>query len=442
LGEACGALSKYDDRYYRDTVIGGVNHGSVGGWRDVPLVPVDAKRRVTQELARQASGISDETAKFNGVLAGVGALGGALADLWSREAWGLWTIVDPDYVEPHNIIRHIVKDSQVGLKKVEAVKHMLEANSVDTTCPVEAIATSILNVSNSRLQEAIAAANLLVDATTTLHVPREISHSANNPRSASAFLTPSGFGSVLLVEDTERHTRLGYLEAQYYREIINNEWGANHLTGHLGHQWVGAGCRDVSAVISFEMVQLHAATLARRIRYARDQEEAGIYVWEADPLTGSLTAYKTAVFPTINSQCGLWSVVWDLAVREKLASYRAQCLPNETGGIILGYIDQKLGSIFVVDVLPSPPDSETSTSGFTRGISGLETKLDDVAKRTANIVGYIGDWHSHPPHSSARPSLLDAELVQTLAETLAMDGQPALMMIVGTDGVTVTVREA
>lgn len=442
LGEALGVLAKHAGKYFAVGIIGGVaNDHYSGSWRQIPVIPVEVKRQVTQEFARKASGVDEETSNFNGILAGAGALGGALADLWSREAWGKWTIVDHDYVEPHNVIRHVAKNFQVGTNKADATKCLLEANFFQGVSHVEAIKGSIVDLDNSRIQESVASADILIDATTTLYVPRELSQNPINPRAVSVFLTPSGFGSVLLMEDAERHVRLESLETQYYRAIINNEWGSTHLGGHLGQLWVGAGCRDVSAVISFEMILLHAATLARRVRTSLCQQTPSIYVWEANPSTGSISAYTPPVFQTITTQSNSWRVLWDEEVRDNLVSYRAQCLPNETGGVILGYIDQKLRTIFVVDVLSSPPDSDVSPSGFTRGVSGLQAELDKIAMRTANIVGYIGDWHSHPPQCSARPSLLDNQLIQTLAETLAQDGQPALMMIVGADGISLTVRE-
>jgi integrative and conjugative element protein (TIGR02256 family) len=117
-------------------------------------------------------------------------------------------------------------------------------------------------------------------------------------------------------------------------------------------------------------------------------------------------------------------------------------LPNETGGIILGYIDQTLRHIYVVDVLNAPLDSEADRTGFTRGIEGLAVVLEKVRLRTANIVDYIGEWHSHPPFTSASPSSIDRSLIKQLADALELDGQPALMVIVGSAGeMSLSVKE-
>lgn len=43
------------------------------------------------------------------------------------------------------------------------------------------------------------------------------------------------------IEDSERGTRLTHLEAQYYRAILTNDWGEEHLSGHYGGLIVGGG---------------------------------------------------------------------------------------------------------------------------------------------------------------------------------------------------------
>lgn len=441
LGESLGVLQKYESKYFAVPILGNATDDLSLQWQELSILPVEVKTQTTNEFARNASGVIKETADFDAVLAGTGALGGVLADLWSREAWGRWTLVDPDQVEPHNIIRHIAKNSCIGINKAIVTKYLLENNFFPGYSHVEAIPESILEIDSAKIQTAIVSANFFVDATTTLYVPRDLSQINDFPRSVSAFLTPSGFESVLLVEDDKRQIRLESLEAQYYRAIINNEWGEKHLTGHSGNLWVGAGCRDISAVISFESVQLHASILARRIRMLKDKSEAFIGVWQNNSLTGSVDAQIIPVAESISESCSDWRVLWDKEIQKKLYLFRVEKLPCETGSVIVGYIDQKLRTIFVVDVLNSPPDSRETSSEFVRGVCGLKEKLDEIAKKTANIVGYIGEWHSHPSWYSAQPSSTDYRLIQNLAEVLEQDGQPALMIIVAKDEISITVRE-
>jgi integrative and conjugative element protein (TIGR02256 family) len=441
LGEATGALTKYENKFYNAQIISNNPQPQNDEWKNLEIIPVDVKTAITKEFARNSSSVKSDSADFEGILAGVGALGSALAEIWAKEAWGQWTLIDPDYIKPHNIIRHIAKDSCIGHFKVDVVKNLMEWNYYNGQYSVAAIPDSVTNDNNNLVKVAINAANFLIDATTTLEAPRDLSRKDDVPRLCSIFLTPSGRDSVLLIEDSARRVRLDSLEAQYYRAIINADWGAKHLEGHQGLLSVGAGCRDVSVILSNEAVLLHAATLARQVRLLRDQTEPRMRVWSSDLATGAIVAQEIPVYETVRTTHAAWQIILDTSIQEKLRAIRKAHLPDETGGVILGYIDQKLKAIYVVDVLPAPPDSEADLTGFTRGVDGLESSLQEVGRRTANIIDYIGEWHSHPPSVSEKPSQTDRCLIKKLSEILAQDGLPALMLIVGEAEFSLSVRE-
>lgn len=74
---------------------------------------------------------------------------------------------------------------------------------------------------------------------------------------------------------------------------------------------------------------------------------------------------------------------------------------------------------------------QASAGSFERGTAGLAQAVQEASQRTAGIVGYVGEWHSHPRGHSASPSRDD--LVQLVEISLGMhgDGLPALQLIVG-----------
>ncbi|WP_175906855.1 Mov34/MPN/PAD-1 family protein [Burkholderia sp. BCC1640] len=446
LGIACGAyFDGKDGKAYEslDLGIAGIatmSAESGEAWRGLVLEPVDVRVAFSLSDARRASGIRAEGAEFPGVLAGVGALGSSMAELWSREGWGSWSYIDDDILHAHNVVRHAGKDPHIGWAKVDVTLSMAELNWPTAAKP-KAIAAKANDFGNTEVNNAISAASLFVDATTTLEVPRDLSDRDGTPRMASTFLTPSGRDSVLLLEDAERNVRLSSLEAQYYRAILNSDWGAAHLMGHQGSYWVGAGCRDLSGVLSQEVVQLHGATLARQVRLLSARPEAQIRVWSVHEESGALSVDIVPVDASLQCRLGEWDVIWDEGLQKKLRALREDGLPDETGGVVLGYVDQKRKAIHVVDVLPAPSDSEASRTGFTRGAEGMKEAIERASALTANIVSYLGEWHSHPRHSSAVPSVADAALLAYLAETLAMDGVPALMVIVGETDISISLRE-
>lgn len=443
LGEKLGVLSKHDGRYFSIPIIGDVpiQTGS-DEWRNIKISPIEVKIGVSKESARITSAINEHTSDFNGILAGVGALGSALADIWSKGFWGEWTFIDKDIIKSHNVIRHIARDHQIGQFKVDTIKELVEMNYHPGYYSATAIPENILNPTDQRIVDAIEKANLLVDVTTTLEVPRELSQRDDVPRSVSVFFTPTGNSSVLLFEDIDRSIRLDVLEAQYYKAIINSPWGENHLTGHQGILWAGAGCRDISVILSYEIVLFHASILAKQIRLIRDKKEPSIRIWNGNLDTGEIRMQDILLVKPIMENLRDWQIVWDTGIKERLENIRKSHLPNETGGIILGYIDQKSKKIYVVDIREAPPDSEADQTGFVRGVDGLNDILNDASHRTANIVGYIGEWHSHPPFTAASPSKWDRSLLDYLSQKLSSEGQPALMIIVGSAGeVSLSLKE-
>jgi len=399
-------------------------------WEDLEITPVDVAVTNTIEFARFASDINVRTADFFGVLAGVGSLGSALAQLWAAEGWGQWTYIDHDRVASHNLFRHDAVYADIGRYKVHAVAQKASNKYYPGYRVPLPIADSAIN-NNPDVKNAVTNAKLLVDASTTLEVPREMAVHDNTPRSMSAFFTPNGLNSVLLSEDRKRTIRLDSLEAQYYRAILRNDWGKSHLEKHRGALWVGNGCRDISAVISTELIQLHSAMLARKIRLTHDQDDALICINQfADESGISVLMIKPK--PSVTSRLPSdWVIVFDEGVSEELFALRTKKLPKETGGILLGFIDHKTSRIFIVTVLEAPFDSEETSSSFVRGTKGVIDIITEAQRRTAGIVSYLGEWHSHPPGCRAMPSGLDLKLLNYLGEQLAEDGQPALMAIVG-----------
>jgi len=106
----------------------------------------------------------------------------------------------------------------------------------------------------------------------------------------------------------------------------------------------------------------------------------------------------------------------------------------ETGGILLGYHDQNIKATVIVEVMPAPADSQSSPAHFKRGVQGVLEAVQEAMRRTAGVVGYIGEWHSHPPGHGADPSPDDLYQLAYLALGMSHEGLPAVSIIVGADG--------
>lgn len=427
-----------DSKWYRTPLIGGgAGDTSNTPWKSYSLLPVEIRNCLDSEFARNISGIDANTASFNGILAGVGALGGLLAQIWTRGAWGQWCFVDPDYLNPHNLVRHVGYDSMLGLPKVAVLQTLTHAIYPHNEAH-SALHCSITD-QNNKLTSALKKASILVDVTASYNVPRELSLREDIPRVVSLFLTPSGSSCVLLMEDLHRHLRAADIEAQYYRAILNSEWGDNHLANHKGDIWVGGGCRDISVRLADDRLHLYAGVLAKQLRRRVEMQEAQACAWCIEEATDAISCHEIRIYPVTRVVKDGWTVVYDEGLLNKIRAARLNALPCETGGVLLGIVDTKSRTLQLVDTLPPPNDSVASPTNFTRGKEGLSDALLSVHKRTAGIVDYVGDWHSHPNGCGASPSSDDNQLIAKLAETMSQDGLPALMLIVSDTEISITV---
>jgi len=443
LGESLGTLynSPTDGKWYVEARIGGTEVTESDNWKKLMMDPLRIQQFPSEKDIRVYSGLEETDSGPTGILAGVGSLGSTMADLWAREAWGTWNYVDSDIIQAHNIARHIAPPEAIGFSKVQIVR-LLTGNlyeKADITNENDYVGS--ITDENPRLTNMINQADILVDATTTLYVPRELAEVDTAPRIASVFFTPSGSASVLLLEDKQRTIRAPQLEAQYYRAILESEWGKAHLDGHYGHFWVGAGCRDVSVTLSNELVKLHGAILARQLRKSTSNVHARICIWDYHDKTGAISPYEIPVAPIRSVQVGHWRVIWDLGFEKRIRDERLDYLPNETGGMLMGIVDQKTKSISLVAWSPQPADSIATPRSFVRGQEGQKELILECEHKTAGIVSYIGEWHSHPPGYPSDPSSDDQKQLASTTGQFSNSGITPIMMIVAEQSVGICMEE-
>lgn len=433
LGVLFGGLHCFQGQYYRENQAltgGDLPPESRAKWEHVDLGPVDVLMGLSRETARAQSGLTDSGPR--GVVVGAGAIGATLLDLWTRSGWGTWSAIDHDHIKPHNLARHPANFDDVGRSKAAVVAR----RSDDVTwgaSRVTGIFGDAYELKDQALQ-ALQSAQLVIDASTTLEYPRRASQRDDLDRHASVFMTPRGNASVILLEDRQRTIRARTLEAQYYRAVIKQAWGVDHLAGNLGTYYSGASCRDISMVLPYSRVMAHTAMLAEQIQRLSAADEARIRVWNRDEVEGAVTAQDVPVRGERCIHLEDWKVYIDEGLIDDLKEMRKVALPNETGGALMGYYDWHERMIVLVQGMPAPADSKSAPQFFERGTQGLSEAVEDAARRTANVVRYVGEWHSHPPGVPAQPSGDDIWQIAYLALILAEEGLPALSVIVGEDG--------
>lgn len=416
------------------------------------LIPVDTSKRGEKIRLGMLNPISSFSRKMgarqnrlsttdsrNITAIGLGALGSQVFMNLIRAGQGEWTLIDKDTLFPHNLACHALDGFSVGYPKV----HRLAASAnktVDGVSIADSVVADVLNPIESpeilqKIKETYNTAEIILDASASITVARHLVHDIDSSaRRISIFLNPEGTDVVMLAEDKKREIPLDSLEMQYYRHLINEDSLEGHLKRNSRRIRYGASCRDVTTTIPQDFVALQAAICSRAIQQLMSTEQASLSIWRTDEEQINVQRYAFPVKDSIIRKIGEWTLCTDTGVIDKAHDERVNKLPNETGGILVGEYDMQRKIVYVADCFRAPPDSKGWPAGFIRGHQGLNLLRKEIKKQTGDQLDSIGEWHSHPPGCSVKPSREDRGFFDWLSNHMEKDGLPPLMLIVGDRG--------
>jgi hypothetical protein len=403
----------------------------------VKLATLNPHFKLSPQTAAQYNGLPfPETKRILAV--GMGSLGSQIFFNLIRSGFGDWTLIDKDFILPHNLARHGLLGVVPGNLKVDVVAHYAN-ETLDGEKIAHPIYADILNPGDAanEISEKLSKSDLIFDFSASVSVSRYISNDIDtSARRISSFLNPPGTDLVLLAEDAQRTISLDSLEMQYYRVLIEKESLHNHLISKEQKIRYGRSCRDLSSTIPQDLIALHAANASRILKKIVNEPSAGIYIWRTNDFDQSVSYNKYEPAQTMDFNDGGWSVRTDKYLIGKLLKERSIKLPNETGGVLIGYFDTQRKIVYVVDSISSPSDSKEGPTFYERGCMKLEKALEEIKVITADQIAYVGEWHSHPSGYSCNPSKDDKNLFDWLRQKIEFDGLPPVMLIIGDNGQT------
>ena len=401
--------------------------------QDLLVEPTQVHFTLDRELASTISG-HPAPDRRRALLVGAGSLGSQLAINLAREGMFTWTVVDDDYILPHNLVRHALFADDVGASKAYVLAYHLSGLLSETAQP---LCTNVIKpdgTTREKLTTALTAADVIIDASASIAVSRYISSLSNvKARSVCTFFNPTGTSVVLLAEDADRSITLHDLEAQYYRLVASEPLLARHLNTEANAVRYSGSCRALTNRIPASRAAILSALAARGVADALTSEYPSIYVWTLNVNDEVRLIHRRG--NSVNRvQLGIWTLAYDDGLLTDLATLRQRNLPNETGGVLLGIVDMIRKSIHAAYALPGPKDSRGTPTSFERGIVGLREMVERATLATMNQLRYVGEWHSHPDYASAMPSAVDLSQLVWLNQELKNEGLPSLMAIAAQDG--------
>jgi E2/UBC family protein A/ThiF family protein/JAB domain-containing protein similar to deubiquitination enzymes len=404
---------------------------SISERANISLLAFDVTEEFFPKAAAKYNSIPEEGRPF--CLLGAGALGSQVLQTLARSGFGSWTIVDNDRLLPHNLARHSLTGSFVGQRKADAMAYLI--NDLFSGDIAASMSMNVLQPGDERqaLDAATGGSSAICDCSASVPVARALAAGEIKTRRAiSLFLNPSADALVLLAEDERRACRLDWLEMQYYRYVASSHELSRHLRPASVTRYSNS-CREVTTRLSQEAVALFAAIGSRAFREAVGSASAQISIWQLDDAM-QVRRFDIVAEPVIVGEVAGWTLCTDGKLLHALGTLRLLRLPNETGGVLLGSYDMQRRILYIVDMLPSPPDSEEWPTSYKRGCLGLCTAIAEVSDRTLMNLEYVGEWHSHPVGGGTGMSQKDRTAMAEISGEMAKVGLPGLMLIVGDYG--------
>lgn len=414
-----------------------------------PVFPLSHRRPLTGRFARKLSAVS-ETHDPRILLIGCGAEGSKIGLHLGKAGFTKIESADHDDISPHNLVRHGLLTASLGQNKAEALRNELaRLYHADHRNDFSARKSSALDILKD--QHSLAAFNVLVDATASAHVFDLLVRSdlPEHLRIIHCELTDGGQLGIMLLEGRRRAPRIDDLQTALFDLAIEGEQLANWLTRHraesdlhrgpaLEEIGIGVSCSSETMRLADDVISFHSSIFSMAIRdeISQQQAEGKIYITAIGraPIrsASSIVEIKAPVSMAVKG-CD-WGVRLSWKAYSDLKAAHRAAGRNETGGLLIGLVHRKRKLIYVTRILPPSSDSEGSPYAFRRGVKDYPDLLDNIHNRTGNMLGYVGEWHTHPK-GAPTASGTDMAALSSISATLSRAELPAHILIVSPQGI-------
>ena len=336
---------------------------------------------------------------------GCGAVGSKLAFHLYRSGISFISLVDNDFLLPHNMVRHALSSYKPGsfvLHKASALRKNLEDMFYGMPPCHKSFNEDALSHISAPREEPY---DLIIDATASVHVMYGLDaiDLPEKTRIVRVALSEGGdVGVTYLAIDSRQRLADFYMEilrASFKNELIYR-WLSSERKNSTENIRVGEGCHSNTMRISDDTISSHAALMSSIIRhiYEGDQHNRIILSFAHRDFPGSMQTCTIPVNPYQLFSCAN-DLSWTVRIPEDLLKeirLKAKTAgTKENGGYLFGHIDYKRRVIYPL-LHYMPRDSRGTKSGFRLGTSGLKDYKTMIDQRSIGQMEYIGDWHSHP----------------------------------------------
>lgn len=407
------------------------------------------------ELRLRNRGVVDDVVCGKTVaLVGLGALGSEVAELLAKAGVGKFRLCDPDRLSTGNVARHVGGLNEFGAAKVRVVaSRLLEINPRLKFEEEDLIFGSAVG-SLDGLTGWMSPADLTVVTTADEGVESVINQVAVVNRKAVLYgraLRRGSMGRVFLVRPGRDACKACLAEFARtgatggappgWMEVAEDPDDA--VIHECGRPVIPASAIDLAFVASL------ISRIALDVLEGKDGEP-NHWLWSRSPapdieprLAGGLAAAAVRLEPRPGCHACQEPDVVCLRMSEQVRAEivaRTEASPDaETGGVLIGYVDEQRRAVALRATGPGPR-AERSRTRFSRDPDSIQAELDRGAIELGARGLYVGEWHSHL-EASPQPSPTDVESLFGIASAPNYLTRCPVMVIAGLDPKTRRVQE-
>ena len=411
-----------------------------------------------------AGSLADRTV----LLLGAGALGGDVAEALGKAGVGKLIVVDYDRMRPGNSIRHVAGLAATGLKKPDAVRHVVRQHNPFVV--VESVPSSATE-SLDHLEQLLEGADLVVSTIAdenTEYVVNEAAVRLGRTVIYGRALRAGSAARVFRVRPTRDACKacMGlYREAaSHLRAAGDGEASAQELGSieTIVREWVNVPELD-GEVIARECGNPVLAGSAVDLRFAADltaraaldelQAIAGgtadggaawnSLVWTREALPDPILPELKRPYGTVlqrvlpHPACPVCirprnrSILLAASAEQALRLLAESKTDRETGGALIGY-ETTADRVVVLEVTDAGPKAVETRARFVYDPEHVNALLKDAHERLGERGLYVGEWHTHL-EPDPQPSPRDAASLSAIAEEPAYLTDEPIMLIAGVD---------
>ncbi|WP_191184970.1 ThiF family adenylyltransferase [Pontibacter aquaedesilientis] len=354
-----------------------------------------------------AAKLSGETRSAKTLYVGAGSLGSKIIIHDARGGKMHIGVVDEDKFLQHNLARQALYHDKVGLNKADAtIKQISDMFETDSTKGFRAYAMSVEDVSDNVFEDY----EWLVDSSASLLVQNWLSRKVlpATLKVSRCEVADDGRLGLLYIEGEERNPRIDDLiNMAYYSAIANDalkSWRRRDSQRVYSTIDIGLGCSSTTTVMPDDIISLHSSVFSRLLHQEQSNPSIGnkglIYLSQVEMGGIPKLQSKSILVPPFESYFCAEGSGWEIRMAagssERLLNLCNQNGKIETGGVLVGMANYKTKTIHVFDIIEEPQGSTGTRTGFIRGVKGLPEYINEIKESTGGVVGYIGEWHTHP----------------------------------------------